>query len=139
MELGLHSFAEVPPDGGDPARLAHLVEEIALADAVGLDWFGVGEHHRADYAASAPYVVLAAAAARTERIRLSSAVTVLSSADPVRVFQDAATLDLLSDGRAEVMVGRLATVDGAGFCEREDTEFHNESELGRLRHPRLPD
>jgi len=106
MELGLHSFAEVPPDGGDPARLRHLVEEIVLADEVGLDWFGVGEHHRADYAASAPYVILAAAAARTNTIRLSSAVTVLSSDDPVRVFQDVATLDLLSEGRAELMVGR---------------------------------
>ena len=106
MELGLFSFAEVPPDGTDTTRLRDLLEEIALADEVGLDVFGVGEHHRRDYAASAPAVVLAAAAARTERIRLTSAVTVLSSDDPVRVFQDFATLDLLSGGRAEVMVGR---------------------------------
>ncbi|WP_420456756.1 LLM class flavin-dependent oxidoreductase [Rubrivirga sp.] len=106
MELGLFSFAEVPPDGTDTTRLRDLLDEIALADQVGLDVFGVGEHHRADYAASAPAVVLAAAAARTERIRLTSAVTVLSSDDPVRVFQDFATLDLLSGGRAEVLVGR---------------------------------
>ncbi|MEM1115017.1 MAG: Atu2307/SP_0267 family LLM class monooxygenase [Bacteroidota bacterium] len=106
MELGLFSFAEVPPGGTHPDRLRHLLEEIALADAVGLDVFGVGEHHRADYAASAPAVVLAAAAARTRQIRLTSSVTVLSSDDPVRVFQDFATLDLLSDGRAEVIVGR---------------------------------
>ena len=106
MELGLFSFAEVPPDGTDTTRLRDLLEEIALADEVGLDVFGVGEHHRADYAASAPDVVLAAAAARTERIRLTSAVTVLSSDDPVRVFQRFATLDLLSGGRAEILVGR---------------------------------
>jgi probable LLM family oxidoreductase len=106
MELGLFSFAEVPPGQTQSARLRHLVEEIELADEVGLDVFGVGEHHRPDYAASAPAVVLAAAAARTQRIRLTSAVTVLSSDDPVRVFQDFATLDLLSDGRAEILVGR---------------------------------
>jgi probable LLM family oxidoreductase len=109
MELGLASFADVAP-GADPARVAQrlsdLLEEIALADQLGLEVFGVGEHHRPDYAVSSPPVVLAAAAARTERIRLSSAVTVLSSADPVKVFQDFATLDLLSGGRAEVMAGR---------------------------------
>ena len=106
MELGLFSFAEVPPEGTDTTRLRDLLEEISLADEVGLDVFGVGEHHRADYASSAPAVVLAAAAARTQNIRLTSAVTVLSSDDPVRVFQDFATLDLLSNGRAEVLVGR---------------------------------
>ena len=106
MEIGVFSFAEVPPSGTDTVRLRHLVEEAALADAVGLDVFGVGEHHRRDYAASAPAVVLAAIAARTERIRLTSAVTVLSSDDPVRVFQQFATLDHLSGGRAEVLVGR---------------------------------
>ena len=111
MELGLFSFAEVPPDGTDTTRLRDLLEEIALADAVGLDVFGVGEHHRADYAASAPAMVLAAAAARTEHIRLTSAVTVLSSDDPVRVFQDFATLDLLSNGRAEVLVGRGSFIE----------------------------
>src|SRR3954449_256688 len=112
MEIGLTSFAETTPDPrtgekpGSAQRLRELIEEIVLADQVGLDVFGLGEHHRPDFAASAPAVVLAAAAARTERIRLSSAVTVLSSDDPVRVFQDFATLDLLSDGRAEIWAGR---------------------------------
>ena len=106
MELGLFSFAEVPLGQTQSSRLRDLVEEIELADELGLDVFGVGEHHRTDYAASAPAVVLAAAASRTQTIRLTSAVTVLSSDDPVRVFQDFATLDLLSDGRAEIMVGR---------------------------------
>lgn len=106
MELGLFSFAEVPPGQTQSSRLRDLVEEIELADQLGLDVFGVGEHHRPDYASSAPAVVLAAAASRTERIRLTSAVTVLSSEDPVRAFQQYATLDLLSDGRAEMIVGR---------------------------------
>ncbi len=110
MEIGIYTFAEMAP-GSRPAasardRLRDLVEEATLADQVGLDVFGVGEHHRAEYVASAPAVVLAAIAAQTERIRLTSAVTVLSSADPVRVFQAFATLDLLSSGRAEVMAGR---------------------------------
>src|SRR5256714_15148887 len=87
-------------------RLKDLLEEIELADQVGLDVFGVGEHHRPDFVVSAPAVVLAAAAMRTKRIRLTSAVTVLSSDDPVRVFQDFATLDLLSGGRAEIMAER---------------------------------
>lgn len=106
MELGLFSFAEVPPGQTQSGRLRDLVEEIELADQLGLDVFGVGEHHRPDYAASAPAVVLAAAASRTRQIRLTSSVTVLSSDDPVRVFQDFATLDLLSDGRAEILAGR---------------------------------
>ena len=111
MDIGLYSFAEVDPDsrgsGASTAlRLRELIEEIELADQVGLDVFGVGEHHRPDYAVSAPAVVLAAAAARTRRIRLTSAVTVLSSDDPVRVFQEFATLDALSGGRAEIMAGR---------------------------------
>ncbi len=112
MEIGVYSFAEtrIDPASGlqleAGERLRHLVEEIEVADRVGLDVFGVGEHHRPDYAVSAPAVVLAAAAARTERIRLTSAVSVLSSDDPVRVFQDFATLDLLSGGRAEIMAGR---------------------------------
>jgi len=114
MELGLASFADVAP-GADPARVAQrlsdLLEEIELADRLGLEVFGVGEHHRPDYAVSSPPVALAAAAARTERIRLSSAVTVLSSADPVKVFQDFATLDLLSNGRAEVMAGRGSFIE----------------------------
>ena len=117
MEIGLYTFAEATTDPGkgqaiSPAqRLRDLLEEIELADHVGLDVFGVGEHHRPEYVASAPAVVLAAAAARTERIRLTSAVTVLSSADPVRVFQDFATLDLLSGGRAEVMAGRGSFIE----------------------------
>jgi probable LLM family oxidoreductase len=109
VELGLATFADVAP-GASPARVAErlkeLLEEIELADRLGLDVFGVGEHHRRDYAVSAPTVALAAAAARTERIRLTSAVTVLSSADPVRVFEEFSTLDLLSNGRAEIMAGR---------------------------------
>ncbi|HEV2742285.1 MAG TPA: LLM class flavin-dependent oxidoreductase, partial [Rubrobacter sp.] len=111
MELGLYTFADVGP-GSDPARrMRQLVEEIELADAVGLDVFGVGEHHRPDYAVSSPAVALAAAATRTENIRLSSAVTVLSSDDPVRVFQDFATLDLISGGRAEIMAGRGSFIE----------------------------
>ncbi len=109
MELGLATFADLPLGADAPhaaRRLRELLEEIELADQLGLEVFGLGEHHRPDYAVSAPPVALAAAAARTERIRLSSAVTVLSSADPVRVFQDFATLDLLSGGRAEIMAGR---------------------------------
>src|ERR687893_757407 len=111
MELGLYTFADVGP-GIDPAqRLRNPLEEIELADQVGLEVFGVGEHHRPDYAISAPAVVLAAAAERTKNIRLTSAVTVLSSDDPVRVFQDFATLDLLSGGRAEIMAGRGSFIE----------------------------
>jgi probable LLM family oxidoreductase len=112
MEIGIYSFGETafePTTGRqfDPGeRLRHLIEEIELADQVGLDVFGIGEHHRPDYAVSAPAVVLGAAASRTRSIRLSSAVTVLSSDDPVRVFQQYATLDHISGGRAEIMVGR---------------------------------
>ncbi|MGD2071417.1 MAG: LLM class flavin-dependent oxidoreductase [Gemmatimonadota bacterium] len=112
MEIGIYSFAEArfdPATGrqlGVERRIAELLEEIELADRVGLDVFGVGEHHRADYAVSSPAVVLAAAAARTERIRLTSAVSVLSSDDPVRVFQDFALIDQISGGRAEIMAGR---------------------------------
>jgi probable LLM family oxidoreductase len=117
MEVGVYTFVERTPDPEtgetiDAAqRLRNLLEEIELAERVGLDVFGIGEHHRADYVVSAPAVVLAAAAARTERIRLTSAVSVLSSDDPVRVFQDFATLDLLSDGRAEVMAGRGSFIE----------------------------
>jgi len=117
VELGLYTFAETTPDPatgrtvGAAERLRDLLEEIELADRVGLDVFGVGEHHRPDFAVSAPAVVLAAAAARTWRIRLTSAVTVLSSDDPVRVFQQFATLDLLSGGRAEIMAGRGSFVE----------------------------
>jgi len=117
MQIGIYSFAETRVEPGTGRQLAagertrHLVEEIELADQVGLDVFGVGEHHRPDYTVSAPAIVLAAAAARTSRIRLTSAVTVLSSDDPVRVFQDFATLDLISNGRAEIMAGRGSFVE----------------------------
>ena len=116
MEIGLYTFAETAPDAADRGataaqRLKDLLEEIELADQVGLDVFGVGEHHRPDYVVSSPAVVLAAGAARTQRIRLTSAVTVLSSDDPVRVFQDFATLDLLSGGRAEIMAGRGSFIE----------------------------
>lgn len=112
MEIGVDSFAAVIPDpvtgfAPDPSeRLRNLVEEIVAADQAGLDVFGVGEHHRKEFLDSAPTMILAAAASRTERIRLTSAVTVLSAADPVRVFQEFATLDLLSQGRAEIVAGR---------------------------------
>lgn len=116
MELGLYTFADVSPAPGSPGidprtRMRDLMEEIELADQVGLDVFGLGEHHRPDYAASAPVVALAAAAERTKNIRLTSAVTVLSSDDPVRVFQQFATLDLLSNGRAEIMAGRGSFIE----------------------------
>ena len=112
MELGVYTFAELTSDEVSPERrLRDLLEEIELADQVGLDVFGVGEHHRPDFAVSAPAVVLAAAAERTKAIRLTSAVSVLSSDDPVRVFQDFATLDLLSGGRAEIMAGRGSFIE----------------------------
>ena len=112
MEIGVYTFAELQEDPHDghmisaERRMRDLVEEAELAERVGLDVFGVGEHHRADLIVSSPAVELAAVAARTERIRLTSAVSVISSDDPVRVFQDFATLDLLSGGRAEIMAGR---------------------------------
>src|SRR5690606_4633949 len=108
----ISSFADTSPDAvtgeriSDEQRLANLLEEIELADRVGLDVFGVGEHHRPDFAASSPAVILAAAAARTKNIKLTSAVTVLSTDDPVRVFQQFATVDLISHGRAEITAGR---------------------------------
>src|SRR5712671_1260537 len=112
MELGVYTFAELTSDEISPQeRLRDLLEEIELADQVGLDVFGVGEHHRPDFAVSSPAVVLAAAAERTKAIRLTSAVSVLSSDDPVRVFQDFATIDLLSGGRAEIMAGRGSFIE----------------------------
>ncbi|TCQ97287.1 LLM class flavin-dependent oxidoreductase [Neorhizobium sp. JUb45] len=117
MEIGIDSFAAILPDpatGKPPSateRMAELIEEVVTADRVGLDVFGIGEHHRGEFLDSAPAVILAAAAARTERIRLTSAVTVLSAADPVRVFQEFATLDLISKGRAEIVVGRGSFVE----------------------------
>jgi probable LLM family oxidoreductase len=115
--IGIDSFAAAMPDAmtGEivrpVTRMRHLVEEIVLADQVGLDVFGVGEHHRREFLDAAPTVILAAAAARTSRIRLTSAVTVLSAHDPVRVFQEFATLDLLSEGRAEIVAGRGSFVE----------------------------
>ena len=112
MEIGIDSFAANPLKNdveaaiGPHHALAELLERMVYADEVGLDTFGIGEHHREEFLDSAPVVILAAAAARTKRIRLSSAVTVLSAADPVRVFQTFATLDLVSQGRAEMVVGR---------------------------------
>jgi len=115
MQIGIDSFAaafDFNSRAVNPsARLRQLVDQIQHADEVGLDTFGVGEHHRRDFLDSAPEVILGAAAARTQRIRLTSAVTVLSAADPVRVFQSFATLDLLSGGRAEMIVGRGSFVD----------------------------
>src|SRR6266851_594603 len=115
MQIGIDSFAAAYDDASlavSPSdRLRNLVEQIEFADQVGLDVFGIGEHHRREYLDSAPAVILGAAAARTQRIRLTSAVTVLSSADPVRVFQNFATLDLLSQGRAEMVVGRGSFIE----------------------------
>ena len=117
MEIGIDSFAatsavlgEEPPVG-NADRMAFLIDEIVAADRAGLDVFGVGEHHRSDYLDSATVVILAAAAARTQTIRLTSAVTVLSAADPVRVFQEFATLDLIARGRAEMVVGRGSSTE----------------------------
>jgi probable LLM family oxidoreductase len=115
MQVGIDSFAAAYTEASRAVkpedRLRDLVAEIELADQVGLDVFGIGEHHRREYLDSAPVVILAAAAARTQRIRLTSAVTVLSAADPVRVFQAFATLDLLSQGRAEMVVGRGSSIE----------------------------
>jgi len=117
FELGVDSFVETSFDAAQRAamngtvRMQQLLEEIELADQVGLDAYGIGEHHRPEYLASAPAVILAAAAARTKRIRLASAVTVLSSDDPVRVFQQFATLDLISQGRAEIIAGRGSFIE----------------------------
>src|SRR3990170_8615252 len=139
VELGICTFGEVTHDPASGRqlnaadRMRQLVEEMELADQVGLDVFAVGEHHRPDYAVSAPAVVLAAGAARTKRIRLSSAVTVLSSDDPVRVFQQFATLDLVSGGRAEIMVGRGSFIESFplfGYDLRDyDSLFEEKLEL----------
>lgn len=117
MELGITSFAEtIASHGGDPAvghgeRLRQILEEIDVAESVGLDVYGLGEHHRPDFASSAPAVVLGAAAGRTSKIRLFPAVSILSTDDPVRVFQQYATLDLISSGRAELLVGRGSFIE----------------------------
>ena len=117
MELGIYTFAELQPDPTNGTlispeqRIANLMEEIELSDQLGLDVFGVGEHHRPDFTVSSPAVVLGAAAVKTKKLRLTSAVSVISSADPVRVFQDFATIDLLSGGRAEIMAGRGSFIE----------------------------
>ena len=135
FEIGLYSFAELTPNPKtgeliSPAqRLRELIESIELADQVGLDVFGLGEHHRPDFVSSAPAVILAAAAARTNSIRLSSAVNVLSSDDPVRVFQQFASLDLLSNGRAEIMAGRGSFIESFplfGYDLRDYQELFSE-------------
>ncbi|MEZ4714572.1 MAG: LLM class flavin-dependent oxidoreductase [Caldilineaceae bacterium] len=139
FEVGIYTFAELTPDPATGAmispeqRLQNLVESVELADQVGLDVFGLGEHHRPDYVSSAPAVILGALAARTHNIRLSTAVTVLSSDDPVRVFQDFATLDLLSHGRAEIMAGRGSFIESFplfGYDLKDyDTLFTEKLEL----------
>jgi probable LLM family oxidoreductase len=117
MEIGVYTFAETTPDPatgktiGTAQRLRDLIEEIALADQLGLEVFGIGEHHRPDFSASAPPIILATAVERTKTIKLATAVTVLSSDDPVRVYQQFATLDLLSGGRAEIMAGRGSFIE----------------------------
>lgn len=140
MEIGIDSFAAFLPEtrdhtGADAARrMADLLAEIETADRVGLDSFGVGEHHRAEFLDASPAIILAAAAARTKNIRLNSAVTVLSAADPVRVFQDFATIDLISNGRAEIVAGRGSFVEAYplfGFA-REDYDALFAEKLGLL-------
>jgi hypothetical protein len=117
MEIGVYTFAETTPDPVTGTtietgqRLRDLLEEIELADQVGLEVFGIGEHHRLDFSASAPAMILAAGAERSKNIKLTTAVTVLSSDDPVRVYQQFATLDLLSGGRAEIMAGRGSFIE----------------------------
>ena len=129
MEIGVTTFVETTPDVetgkviSHAERIREVVEEIVLADSVGLDVFGVGEHHRQDFAASAPAVVLAAAASQTKRIRLTSAVTVLSSDDPVRVYQDFATLDAISNGRAEIMAGRGSFIESFPLFGYDLTDY----------------
>jgi alkanesulfonate monooxygenase SsuD/methylene tetrahydromethanopterin reductase-like flavin-dependent oxidoreductase (luciferase family) len=117
MEIGIYTFGDVGTHTvtkeviSPQQRISNLIEEIELADQAGLDVFALGEHHRSDYAVSAPAVILGAAAVKTKQIKLSSAVTVLSSDDPVRVFQQFATIDLLSKGRAEIMAGRGSFIE----------------------------
>ena len=145
MEIGLYSFAENTPDllnnnhlQSPAERLSDLLEEIRLADEVGLDFYGLGEHHRREFVASAPAVILAAAAAITKRIRLSSAVSVLSSDDPIRVWQNFTTLDLISNGRAEIMAGRGSFIEsfplfGYALDDYDDLFEEKLAELIRIR------
>jgi probable LLM family oxidoreductase len=135
MEIGLTTFVETTPDVetgkviSHAERIREVIEEIVLADQVGLDVFGVGEHHRKDYACSAPAVLLAAAASQTKQIRLTSAVSVLSSDDPVRVFQEFSTLDAISNGRAEIMAGRGSFIESFplfGYDLKDYDELYEE-------------
>lgn len=135
MEIGLTTFVETTPDIKTGKTISHaerireVIEEIVLADEVGLDVYGVGEHHRKDYASSAPAVLLAAAASRTKNIRLTSAVTVLSSDDPVRVFQEFSTVDAISNGRAEIMAGRGSFIESFplfGYDLKDYDELYEE-------------
>jgi probable LLM family oxidoreductase len=144
MQIGIDTFVETTLASGrapgelGAERVRHLLEEIELADRSGVDVYGIGEHHREEYIASAPAVLLAAAAARTQNIRLTSAVTVLSSDDPVRVFQDFATLDLISQGRAEIIVGRGSFIESYplfGYDTRHYDELFSEK-LDLLLHLR---
>lgn len=125
MEIGAFTFADIAVSGGvrPPQRIPELIEEIVLADEVGLDVFGLGEHHHPGFAAPAPAVILAAAAGRTKQIRLTSAVTVLSTDDPVRVFEQYTALDLASAGRAEVMVGRGALLDSFRLFGQDQADY----------------
>ena len=131
MEIGISTFVETTPDHktgktiSHAGRICEVVEEIKLADAVGLDVYGVGEHHRPDFAASNPAIILAAAAPETKNIRLTSAVTVLSSADPVRIYQDFATLDALSNGRAEIMAGRGSFTESFPLFGYSLSDYHD--------------
>lgn len=158
MELGITSFAETIPDPSSPVTIGHgerlrqVIEEIELAESVGLDVYGLGEHHRPDFASSSPATVLAAAAGRTSKIRLFPAVSILSTDDPVRVFQQYATLDLVSSGRAELLVGRGSFIESfplfgyslddydAIFAEKLDLllQIRNDEQVtwsGRFRPP----
>jgi alkanesulfonate monooxygenase SsuD/methylene tetrahydromethanopterin reductase-like flavin-dependent oxidoreductase (luciferase family) len=138
MQVGIDSFAAAFDENSrtvDPAsRMRHLIEQVVHADEVGLDVFGVGEHHRREFLDSAPAVILGAAAVRTERIRLTSAVTVLSAEDPVRAFQNFATIDLLSRGRAEMIVGRGSSIEAFPLFgyRLEDYDALFEEKLGLL-------
>src|SRR4051795_12815962 len=130
MEIGIYTFAEL--NHQDPAgRMRDLLEEGELAEQAGLDVFGVGEHHRPDFVVSAPAIVLAAAARTTKRIRLTSAVSVISSDDPIRVFQDFATVDLISGGRAEIMAGRGSFIESFGLFGH-DLEDYDKLFAGKL-------
>ena len=139
MEIGVFTFADTrQEEHGAKQRLRDLMEEIELADEVGLDVFGVGEHHRPEFSVSTPAVVLAAAAVKTKRIRLTSAVTVLSSDDPVRVFQEFSTVDLLSGGRAEIMVGRGSFIESFPLFGYDLRDYDRlfERKLAELLHVR---